>query len=677
MTILHRPPAKGNLGPFDVRTEVAAGQPKPPTLADFLADPRLSDRAKRLAEYLEGCCRAEGRWIVWPKVSTMASALGWDKTSYGGRKRVERGLRELAEAGYLVRLNLRELVEWFDSEGASMGLTWDPRLPRGIRQSLKVCLLVGRITGASGRLPILTRCDTSVASKLSLKARERDAGVACRTTQVSHGVATEVSHPTLNVRSLNERSEETTTDSSRTHAREGDGEAVRSSSSRSRKGGGGEEETTAGRRADPIVAVSRAHLAPERTPAEPPAFVPLKALAPASVPMALAPPRTPPGDSLAPALDRVMERAQAATPPVEPPADREPPPAPKVESPPVERPGQNHRRRLHDWIKGYDPDPGFRSDTILLVQEMVDMIANTHPVEGTTMDPHEQIRLALENAAEVEKNGDLDQSIGVYARGIIKRRIGREGFSPLRDPAAAIRAPQPDLVAEARAERRRVEAEAAAREESQTRARMARWDALPAGEREAIEARVKAENPGLARWPNMLLPLYLAAMGDGREEGASEQLTSSERPPVSPDPLPIASAGLESPEIAEVAPPSKPAAAFAEPAPPPARLRIRPAVAVPPRSQPEAQGLNSMQRAFLDGLTADQRARFDGWSPERRAAAVEQARLGQGVQILRELSTWNPAPPPAAPPVPVPARAGVLGRLKDFMRTLKPTGGAP
>ena len=41
---------------------------------------------------------------------------------------------------------------------------------------------------------------------------------------------------------------------------------------------------------------------------------------------------------------------------------------------------------------------------------------------------------------------------------------------------------------------------------------LARWEKLPESEREAIRAAVKAENPGLGRWKNMLEPLCLAAM---------------------------------------------------------------------------------------------------------------------------------------------------------------------
>ena len=40
----------------------------------------------------------------------------------------------------------------------------------------------------------------------------------------------------------------------------------------------------------------------------------------------------------------------------------------------------------------------------------------------------------------------------------------------------------------------------------------AAWERLPEAEREAIRAAVKAENPGIGRWKNMLEPLCLAAL---------------------------------------------------------------------------------------------------------------------------------------------------------------------
>jgi len=51
----------------------------------------------------------------------------------------------------------------------------------------------------------------------------------------------------------------------------------------------------------------------------------------------------------------------------------------------------------------------------------------------------------------------------------------------------------------------------------------AAWERLPEAEREAIQAAVKAENPGLGRWKNMLEPLCLAALEARMNESAAAQ----------------------------------------------------------------------------------------------------------------------------------------------------------
>jgi len=60
-----------------------------------------------------------------------------------------------------------------------------------------------------------------------------------------------------------------------------------------------------------------------------------------------------------------------------------------------------------------------------------------------------------------------------------------------------------------RRRRARAEAEAAAAREAEIRLR---WDALDETQRDAIAAKVKADNPGLRRWKAMLEPLCLAAL---------------------------------------------------------------------------------------------------------------------------------------------------------------------
>jgi hypothetical protein len=90
---------------------------------------------------------------------------------------------------------------------------------------------------------------------------------------------------------------------------------------------------------------------------------------------------------------------------------------------------------------------------------------------------------------------------------------------PTEGPAAG--ASKPGTKARARAESqaeeaRRGERQKARHDDETDRARQnalrAAWDRLPEAERDEILATVKAENPGLSRWRNMLEPLCLAAL---------------------------------------------------------------------------------------------------------------------------------------------------------------------
>ena len=67
--------------------------------------------------------------------------------------------------------------------------------------------------------------------------------------------------------------------------------------------------------------------------------------------------------------------------------------------------------------------------------------------------------------------------------------------------------------AKAQEEVRRAHDEAQARHDKAREERLrAAWERLTEAEREAIRAAVKSENPGIARWKNLLEPLYLAAL---------------------------------------------------------------------------------------------------------------------------------------------------------------------
>ena len=71
---------------------------------------------------------------------------------------------------------------------------------------------------------------------------------------------------------------------------------------------------------------------------------------------------------------------------------------------------------------------------------------------------------------------------------------------------------------------RRANEEVLAQNDKAREARLrAAWERLPEAEGEAIQAAVKAENPGLGRWKNMLEPLCLAALEARMGESAAAQ----------------------------------------------------------------------------------------------------------------------------------------------------------
>jgi hypothetical protein len=86
--------------------------------------------------------------------------------------------------------------------------------------------------------------------------------------------------------------------------------------------------------------------------------------------------------------------------------------------------------------------------------------------------------------------------------------------------------------AEAKAADEKATAEAGARAEKEREAKLrAAWEKLPTDQRDAILASVKADNPGLSRWKNMLEPLCLAVL----EARLREQKGTSSQPLLFPD----------------------------------------------------------------------------------------------------------------------------------------------
>lgn len=108
-----------------------------------------------------------------------------------------------------------------------------------------------------------------------------------------------------------------------------------------------------------------------------------------------------------------------------------------------------------------------------------------------------------------------DKRVGKNPAGYLVASI-RDGYEP---PEGYARPDEADRLAEAERlaaedERRRrgLERSEADRNAAKEADLQARWVALSEPEREAIAARVKAENPGLRRWKSMMLPLCLAEL---------------------------------------------------------------------------------------------------------------------------------------------------------------------
>lgn len=141
----------------------------------------------------------------------------------------------------------------------------------------------------------------------------------------------------------------------------------------------------------------------------------------------------------------------------------------------------------------------------------------------------------------------------------------------------------------------------------------AAWDALPEIDRETIRVAVKAENPGLHRWPSLLEPLYLAEL-DRRTAAppvnnpAAGSHANVPPPPVEEHPVPAMSSyrehsstasGIAEPRVAHPAPgesnpvpaPSAGASAHRTHAPrPPAGGRVAPPIGSGVAGDPPSPG---------------------------------------------------------------------------------------
>jgi hypothetical protein len=366
----------------------------------------------------------------------------------------------------------------------------------------------------------------------------------------------------------------------------------------------------------------------------------------------------PPDGSLASTLDRVMERAKVeptADVAVEAPGNDDPgePPAERAAKPPE----SDHRRRLHEWIKGLKLDAVANAELVALVIEIVALLAGTRPAEGTTFDPYEQIRLALEGAVDVEAAGHLDVPIGVYARGTIRNRIKSTGFIPLQDPAIKAKAKAgPNLAELARlaAEQKRIEGEKAARIEAEKAALEGRWNSLTDFRREAIESQVRAENPTLARFKPLIHAKCLERMDDPSP--------AADDPPASEVVAPIEPTAVEILPVVVAAPihhrACKASVETSPVDPDAARIEAREAARVRQLAVIEARGQARRVEppSVVEGIVQE---------PERRGGdAVQETGQESGLDVAPE-------------PIEAKSRPGVLGRLKQLVGTLALMVGCP
>jgi hypothetical protein len=161
-----------------------------------------------------------------------------------------------------------------------------------------------------------------------------------------------------------------------------------------------------------------------------------------------------------------------------------------------------------------ESQPPSPSDTTDLVKAMVERgVSSKMASELVNSHPHARIRTKLEVFDWLVKNED--KRVGKNAAGYLVASI-RSDYREPGEFASAKEASKSADRAKTAAEADRKQKRKARDEEEQAKLRETelrkRWEALSDRERDAIIATVKAENPGIGRWRNMLVPLCLAAL---------------------------------------------------------------------------------------------------------------------------------------------------------------------
>ena len=163
---------------------------------------------------------------------------------------------------------------------------------------------------------------------------------------------------------------------------------------------------------------------------------------------------------------------------------------------------------------GHDQAPEANEETELVDALIERGVSSKTAADLVSLKPHARVRAKIEVFDWLVQNED--KRVGKNPAGYLVASIRDDYQTPddYEPPAEADRLAEVErLAAEAerrRRDRERQEAETAAAREAELRTH---WESLPASSREAITARVKAENPGLRRWKTMLEPLCLAELG--------------------------------------------------------------------------------------------------------------------------------------------------------------------
>jgi hypothetical protein len=131
--------------------------------------------------------------------------------------------------------------------------------------------------------------------------------------------------------------------------------------------------------------------------------------------------------------------------------------------------------------------------------------------ELVEMHPPGRIRTKLEVFDWLLRNED--RRIGKNPAGYLVASIRSDYQAPGDYQTQGVAKPAAEKARRLAAEAQQAQRQAQEQRDQAREAKLrAAWEKLPESEREAIRAAVKAENPSLGRWKNVLEPLYLAAL---------------------------------------------------------------------------------------------------------------------------------------------------------------------